>query len=267
MWLAVDAEGPGVRAWPLGVEAGGGAPLAAASLPDLLAGLPAPAEGLVIDGGAKAYDIALPSPLTALIRGDTSTGLQTLQVARPAGLARLVGGHRLARNAAQDANPRPWHACLCRADGATVWAHGAEGQIRRISVQPVEQVLSDLLRDLSGLDGAPGDGDDDLGFERGLSLTEAEGALAADLDRVVGEARSGRLKGEAVGANLAGVLIGHDATKGLRLGRPGSPVAVIGAGLTAQRYAIALGRFGVAVRRVDPDRALVAGAAFLSRRE
>jgi len=260
MWLAVDAEGPGVRAWPLGVQEGGG--LEAASLPDLLAGLPAPAEGLVVDGGAKAYDIALPAPLSALVRGDTSTGLQTLQVARPAGLARLVGGHSLARNPAQDANPRPWHACLCRPDGTTLWAHGAEGQIRRISVQPVEQVLRNLLRELGAQDG-----DDDLGFERGLSLTEAEGEPAADLDRVVGEARSGRLKGEAVGANLAGVLIGHDAARGLRLGRLGSPVAVVGTGLTAQRYAIALGRFGVAVRRIDPDRALVAGAAFFAQRE
>lgn len=262
MWLAVDAEGPGVRAWPLGVNGDGGEPIAAASLPALLAGLPTRPDGLVVEGGAKAYDIALPAPLAALVRGDTSTGLQTLQVARPAGLARLVGGHRLARNVAQDANPRPWHACLCRADGMTVWAHGAEGQIRGISVQPVEQVLRNLLRDLSG-----SDGDDDLGFERGLSLTEAEGERAADLDRVIGEARSGRLKGEAVGANLAGVLIGHDASQGLRLGRPGSPVAVVGAGLAAQRYAIALGRFGVAVRRIDPERALVAGAAFFAQRE
>ncbi len=259
MWLAVDAEGPGVRAWPLGVER---PPVAAPDLPALLVGLPAPPEGLVVDGGATAYDIALPAPLTALVRSDTSTGLQTLQVARPAGLARLVGGHRLARNVAQDANPRPWHACLCREDGVTVWAHGADGQIRRISVQPVDRTLQELLRDL-----AAKDGDDDLGFERGLSLTEAEGAPADDLERVIGEARSGRLQGEAVGANLAGVLIGHDAAQGLRLGRPGSPVAVVGAGLVAQRYAIALGRFGVAVRRIDPDRALVAGAGFLAHRK
>jgi len=251
MWLAVDAEGPGARAWSLD----GGGPVAGASLH-------AGAEGLVIDGGAKAYDIALPSPLSALIRSDTANGLQTLQVARPAGLARLVGGSRLARNPAQDANPRPWHACLCRGDGQTLWAYGAEGQLRRLSVQPVAQVLQEHLRSL-----AAEDGDDDLGFERGLSLTEAERDPEADLAQVIDEARSGRLKGEAVGANLAGVLIGHDATKGIRLGRPGQPVAVIGEGLLAQRYAIALGRFGVAVRRIDPVRALVAGAAFFAQRE
>ncbi|MBL8707449.1 MAG: 2-dehydro-3-deoxygalactonokinase [Rhodospirillales bacterium] len=255
MWFAVDAEGPGARAWPLDAGGDGGEPSAAASLP-------AGAEGLVIDGGAKAYDIALPVPLSGLVRSDTSTGPKTLQVARPAGLARLVGGQRLARNPAQDANPRPWHACLCRADGQTVWAYGAEGQLRRLSVQPVERVLRDLLREL-----AAADGDDDLGFERGLSLTEAERDPAADLAQVIDEARAGRLKGEAVGANLAGVLIGHDATNGIRLGRPGQPVAVIGAGLMAQRYAIALGRFGVAVRRIDPDRALVAGAAFFAQCE
>ena len=264
MWFAVDALGPGVRALPLGAD---GAPTSAASLPALLACLPAsapdgPPYGLVVDGGTNAYDIALPASLSALARSDTTDGLQTLQVARPAGLARLVGGHGLARNPAQDANPRPWHACLCRADGRTVWAYGAEGQLWRLSQQPVEEVLRNRLRDLSAEDG-----DDDLGFERGLSLTEAERDLEADLAQVVGEARSGRLTGEAVGANLAGVLIGHDAARGLRLGRLGAPVAVVGAGLTAQRYAIALGRFGVAVRRIDPDRALVAGAAFLAGRE
>lgn len=258
MWLAVDAGGPGVRAWSLD----GGDPIAAPDLPALLAGLPARPEGLVVDGGAKAYDIALPAPLMALARSDTSTGLQTLQVARPAGLARLVGGGRLARNAAQDANPRPWHACLCRPDGQTVWAHGAEGQIRRFYGRPVEEMVHTFLRELHATDG-----DDDLGFERGLSLTEAERDLAADLAEVKAEAKSGRLKGEAIGANLAGVLIGHDAAQGLRLGRLGAPVAVIGAGLTAQRYAIALGRFGVAVRRVDPARALIAGAAFFAQRE
>lgn len=264
MWLAVDAEGPGVRAWPLD---GGGEPIAAPDLAALLAGLPSAPEGLVIDGGAKAYDIALPVPLSALVHSDTSTGLQTLQLARPAGLARLVGGHRLARNATQDANPRPWHACLCRPDGQTLWAYGAEGQIRRLSVQPVERTLRAILAAKIAGNGAPLDGDDDLGFERGLSLTEAEGDPEGDLAQVIAEAKSGRLKGEAIGANLAGVLIGHDAMQGLRLGRPGSPVAVIGTGLTAQRYAIALGRFGVAVRRIDPGRALVAGAAFLAQRE
>ena len=258
MWLAVDAAGPGLRAWSLD----GGEPLAAPDLTALLAGLPTRPEGLVIEGGGRAYDITLPVPLSALVRRDTSDALQTLQVARPAGLARLVGGHRLARNPAQDENPRPWHACLCRPDGQTVWAYGAEGQLRRLSVQPVDRALQDRLRTLSATDG-----DDDLGFERGLSLTEAERDLDTDLAEIVAEAKSGRLKGEAVGANLAGVLIGHDAAQGLRLGKPGAPVAVIGDGLTAQRYAVALGRFGVAVRRIDPVRALVAGAAFFAGRE
>lgn len=255
MWFAVDAEGPGVRAWPLD----GGEPKAAPDLPAMLAARPA---GVVVEGGPDAYDITLPVPLSALVRGDTSDASQTLQVARPTGLARLVGGHRLARNPAQDANPRPWHACLCRADGQTVWAYGAEGQLRRFFVQPVDRVLQDRLRSLSAADG-----DDDLGFERGLSVTEAERDLDTDLAEIVAEANSGRLKGEAVGANLAGVLIGHDAARGLRLGRPGAPVAVVGDGLTAQRYAIALGRFGVAVRRIDPVRALIAGAAFFAGRE
>lgn len=264
MWLAVDAEGPGVRAWPF---ADAGAPIAAADLPALLAGLPAPPAGLVVEGGRGAYDIALPAPLSALARRDPSDGPETLQVARPAGLARLVGGHRLARNRAQDANPRPWHACLCRGDGQTVWAYGAEGQVRRLLVHPVEERLRARLAELQAAGLPAADGDDDLGFERGLSLTEAERDLDADLAAVTAEAQSGRLAGEAVGANLAGVLIGHDAARGLGLGKLGGPIAVIGAGLTAQRYAIALGRFGVAVRRIDPDRALVAGAAFLAARE
>src|SRR5262245_31815320 len=149
MWFAVDAEGSGVRAWPLA----GGEPTAARDLATLLAGLPARPEGLVVEGGAKAYDIALPAPLDGLVRRDTSDAPQTLQAARPAGLARLVGGHRLARNPAQDANPRPWHACLCRPDGQTVWAYGAEGQLRRLSVQPVERLLQDHLRTLAAEDG------------------------------------------------------------------------------------------------------------------
>jgi len=260
MWLAVDAAGPGLSAWPVAADGAAGPERRADDLRGLVADLATPPARIVVDGGARAYDIALPAPLTALARDDAWDGLQTLQLARPAGLARLLGAQRLAPAAQQ----RPWHACLCRADGQTIWAHGGDGKLLRWTASPVEERLHDLLRGDALRAAGAGDGDDDVGFERGLSLTESDGGLDADLARVLRDAESGRLRGEAVGANLAGVLVGHDAAMGLRLGRLGSPVAVIGEGLTAQRYAIALGRFGVAVRRLDPLRALIAGGGWLA---
>lgn len=259
MWLAVEADGPGVRAWPVGADGSPGPAIAAPDLDRAIAAAGTALRHSVTDGDPAADAITLPARLPVRGRVAAQTGPQRLQVPRPAGLASILGAHRLAHPSVAQ---RPWHACLCRADGTVLWAWGAEGELRRLSSNPVGQRLAELLRGEAARGAA--DGDDDLGFERGLSRTESAQDVGSDLDAVLAEAQSGRLLGEAVGANLAGVLIGHDATAGLRLGRPGAPVALVGEGLTAHRYGVALGRFGVAVRRIDPPRALVAGCAWIA---
>jgi hypothetical protein len=172
-----------------------------------------------------------------------------------AAVARIVGALELTRW--RDAPARGRLVGSCDADGRLAWIFARDGRIERLIATATGATLSDLLHRTKS--DSAGDEDDDVAFERGLSIAENARDLSSDLDRVMGEAAGGRIRGGAVGATFAGVLIGHDAARSLKLGRLGAPAVLVGAGMLADRYAIALGRFGVAVRRIDSVRALVAG--------
>lgn len=261
MWLAVDAAGPGIRAWPVGDDGAVGAPLAVKELGALPGGIPQ-----VVDGATAARAVAPPVGIDELraAPGVAQALLPRLgggEGAPAAGSARLVGALELA--GWRDAPARGRLVCLCREDGHVAWGYAREGQVERLSFAATGRTLADLLRRVAA--GDAGDEDDDVAFERGLGIAEDAKDQAGDIDRVLGEAASGRLRRGAVGANLAGVLVGHDAVRGLCLGRLGAPALLTGTGLLADRYAVALGRFGIAVRRIDPVRALVAGCGALGR--
>ncbi|MCC6468019.1 MAG: 2-dehydro-3-deoxygalactonokinase [Alphaproteobacteria bacterium] len=261
MWLAVDAAGQRICAWPVGADGPAQVPVAVERL-DLLPASPAP---VVIDGSPDAPVLACPFAIDSL-RGAVrhAGGRHVLPLLRDAGAeagaARLVGALELARW--RDAPARGRLVGICGADGAMRWGFARDGRIERLRATATGAALGDLLRRTTAQGAA--DEDDDVAFERGLSIAEDARDLEADLDRVMGEGGSGRLRGGAVGATLAGVLVGHDAAHGLRLCRLGAPVLLVGEGLLADRYATALGRFGVAARRFASLRALVAGCRLLA---
>ncbi len=258
MWLAVDAAGPGVRAWPVGADGGTGSPIAA----EALEAIGWESGPLVVDGAVTAPVQACPIAVGDLAARPDGDGrrlflprLGEAGAGAAIGAGRLVGA--LEAGGWRGAPARGRLVCCCGGDGTVAWAYAREGRIERLALTSTGRALSDLLGRCPA--GDAGDEDDDVAFERGLGIAEDAHNLGSDLERVLAEAANGRLRRGAVGATLAGVLIGHDAARGLRLGRLGAPVALVGAGLLADRHAIALGRFGVAVRRVDPLRALILG--------
>ena len=78
-------------------------------------------------------------------------------------------------------------------------------------------------------------------------------------------ARTGRLAGRLgsgdVAEHLSGTLIGHEIRSAIEAGRcaPGEPLAVVGTGALAERYARAADRFGIEAR-IDADDAGTRGA-------
>jgi len=276
MWLAVDADcGAGVRAWAVGGDDAPGAAFEAPDLPRALGRLAERPSCIVVDGAADAPVIGRPAGISdlaaavvrrrdggfpcALLPGLALDG-ETLK-----GSARLAGA--LIRMRAERPSGRGQHVCL--AGREVVWGYAAGGRVGRLRRTGTGGLLDRLL---SGeiVRGAGGeDEDDDVAFERGLSLSEDGGDPAPHLSQVLEEAKAGARRGGALGAMLAGVLVGADAAAGLKLGRLGGPVALVGPAdprhaLMAQRYATALGRFGVAVRRLDPLAALLAGCRALA---
>jgi hypothetical protein len=256
MWFAVDAAGPGLRAWPVGDDGSAGSPIDGAALDALEPGH-AP---VVVDGAGDAPVRACPVAIDDLAATAAAGHVRLPRLVDrtgryQVGIARLLGALELGRW--RDAPGRGRLVCSCGGDGKAGWAFARDGQILQFSVTPTGATLLELLRRASAGDAS--DEDDDVAYERGLSIAEDARDLEGDVQRVLGEAASGRLRRGAVGATLAGVLIGHDAVRGLGLGRVGAPAALVGTGLLADRYAIALGRFGIAVRRIDPVRALVQG--------
>ncbi|MCK6453270.1 MAG: 2-dehydro-3-deoxygalactonokinase [Alphaproteobacteria bacterium] len=173
------------------------------------------------------------------------------------GAARPIGALRLMRGPLPGA--RPLLICDCRADGSVAWVHCADGELRRFSVSPIGAALLDALDRLRPAVAGARDEDDDVAFERGLSLAEDGEDLEGGLGRAMARVTAGETQGAAAGALLAGVLIGHDCARGLRLGKLGGPMALVGSGLPAERYSVALSRFGVAVRRIAPGRAMREG--------
>jgi len=263
MWLAVDAAGPGIAAWPVDERGTMGEPIAAATL-DQLASRSAHFDKVVVDGAADARQRPCPVEPSAL-NGERRVLDAVPCLVLPAlvangitlrGIARAVGA--LGKGDAK----RPRLVCDCRRDGSVAWLHVAEGRIGRIAVATTGATLASALADLAKTGAA--DEDDDLAFERGLGIAEDARDLTADLQQALVLARDGHVRGGAVGAMLAGVLIGHDAAHGLRLGRLGGPVLLIGSGLMTERYAIALGRFGVAMRRLAPLDAFRQGCVALA---
>lgn len=255
MWLAADAAGASVAAWPVDAAGRPGPPVVAATLDGL-----APAGPVVVDGAAAAPVLRCPVAIDAIraVPGGRAFVVPFLEDGRAqgrTGAGRLVGALELGRW--RDGPERGRLVCACAADGIVAWAYAGQGRFQRLGVTAAGAALEDLLRRAAVPDAA--DEDDDVAFERGLTIARDARDLDGDLDRVLAQAQAGRLRRGAVGAALAGVLVGHDAARGLGLGRLGAPVLLVGAGLLADRYAIALGRFGVAVRRIDPLRALVAG--------
>jgi len=272
VWLAVDAgSAGGLRAWPVG---GGGAVVNAPDLSRLLALLTDQPDFIVVDGAGDATPVESPATIADLAAG---VARRDLAGASCAVLPRLVlggvalsGVARLAGALQQMQTERPaaraQHVCMIGRD--IEWAHAVEGRIGRLRRFPAAARLEALLGDAAVHDAGGVDEDDDVAFERGLSLVEDGGDMEPRIAEVLKEAASGARRGGALGAMLAGVLAGADTAMGLKMGRLGGPVALAGAldpgyALTAQRYATALGRFGVAVRRLDPLAGFMGGCRTL----
>jgi 2-keto-3-deoxy-galactonokinase len=275
VWLAVDAGGGGVRAWP--VDAGGapGAEIAAPDLAGVLARLAAMPDFAVVDGAADAPLVDRPAGIADLaaaavqrtVAGAPCAILPRLVLGGVAleGAARLAGA--LSQMHAERPAARAQHICLI--GSGVEWAHAAEGRVERLRRTGIGARLDALLRAASARSAGGVDEDDDVAFERGLSLSEDGGDPEPRIAAVLKEAASGARRGGALGAMLAGVLVGADAAMGLNLGRLGGPVALVGPAdprhaLMARRYAVALGRFGVAVRRLDPLASFLGGCRALA---
>jgi 2-keto-3-deoxy-galactonokinase len=276
MWLAVDAAGgAGVRAWAVGEPGVAGPAIEAPDLAQALARQsPAPSH-VVVDGSADAKQLDRPSGVADLAAATIHRRRDEIPCALlPAlaldgetveGTARLAGA--LALMQAGRPTARGQHVCLVGRD--VLWAHAAAGSIGRLRRTATGARLERLLADRAVREAGGEDEDDDVAFERGLSLCEDGGDPEPRIRQVLDQAASGARRGGALGAMLAGVLIGADAAAGLKLGRLGGPAALVGPAdprytLTAQRYATALGRFGVAVRRLDPLAAFLTGCRALA---
>lgn len=263
--LIVDAAGPGVTAWPADDDAWVGDPVSAGSVEAAIAQIAAGPLRICIDGAADAGVLCLPCAM-ASVRSTCRTGqvgahhlttfpaLEAEDGAVLRGVARALGAFRLVRGAGS--NSRPLLICDCRSDGSVAWLHVAEEQVQRVAVNPIARRLAELL---ARQPGDARDEDDDVAYERGLTLAEDGSDPEGDLDRALQRIAAGETQPAAAGALLAGVLIGHDCARGLRLGRLGGPMALVGSGLLAERYSVALARFGVAVRRIAPVRAIREG--------
>lgn len=276
MWLAVDAGGAGggIRAWPVGDDGIPGAPLTAPDLPGILAQLGARPDRAVLDGMGDAPSLAGPAGIVelaaAVVRRDLAGVACAILPWLALGGMTVDGTARLAGALRQMQIERPagrmQHVCTI---GPNVeWAYAVEGRIMRLRRFAAAARLESLLGDKAARDAGGVDEDDDVAFERGLSLSEDGGDSAPRIAEVLKEAASGARRGGALGAMLAGVLVGADAAMGLKMGRLGGPVALVGAldpryALMAQRYATALGRFGVAVRRLDPLACFIGGCRAL----
>jgi hypothetical protein len=255
MWLAVDAAGPDVIAWPIDDAGTAGEPIVASTIGQLASR----GTKIVVDGAADAPRRPCPVELTGL--GGERRGLDSIVLPALTGDGVTLRGIARAVAALGKTDPkRPRLVCDVRRDGSVAWLHVAENRIARIAVTTTGAALASALADLPGA----ADEDDDLAFERGLGIAEDARDPTGDQEQATALARDGHVRGGAVGAMLAGVLIGHDAARGLRLGRLGSPLLLVGAGLMADRYAIALGRFGVAMRRLAPLDAFRQGCAALA---
>jgi 2-keto-3-deoxy-galactonokinase len=278
MWLAVEVRGgAGVRVWPVGVDA---APGAAFDAPDLPGALARPAERpshVVLDGAADAPVLDRPAGIADLAAAAARrrVGGETPCVSLPGlaldgetlrGIARLAGA--LTQMQGERPGARGQHVCLTGRE--IVWAYAVGGRVARLRRAGTGARLERLLAGETVRGAGGEDEDDDVAFERGMSLGEDGGDPAPHIRQVLEEARSGARRGGAVGAMLAGVLVGAEAAAGLKLGRLDGPVALVGSAdphgaLMAQRYAIALGRFGVAVRRLDAVAAFLKGCQILAR--
>lgn len=270
MWLAVDVAGNVVRVWP--VDDGGslGEARDAADLAEAVACFGEKSRFAVIDGAAVSLTVQCPagiSELAAAIKESQVLGapchflpMLAAPGQAPAAVARAAGA--LAQ--LQSDRPAARTHLLCLIDGQTIWVHAESGRATRLARADVAVALQRALGRTEAAEAGAVDEDDDVGFERGLSLTESGGDPAGLIEQTLAEARIGGLRGGALGARLAGVLIGTDAAAGLRLGRLGGPVGLVGEGLRAHRYAIALGRFGVAVRRLEAVAAFVRGCQTLA---
>jgi 2-keto-3-deoxy-galactonokinase len=277
MWLAGEVRGgAGMRAWPVGEGAVPGAAFEAPDPPWALARLAERPSHVVLDGAADAPVLDRPASIAdlaaavvrrrdggvpfALLPGLALDG-ETLK-----GTARLAGA--LIQMQAERPAARGRHVCLIGREVA--WTYAVGGRIARLRRTGTGARLEQLLAGETVRGAGGEDEDDDVAFERGLSLGEDGGDPAPHIRQILEEARSGARRGGALGAMLAGVLIGADAAVGLGMGRPEGPVALVGPmdphwALMAQRYATALGRFGVAVRRLDAVAAFLKGCRTLAR--
>ncbi len=265
--LLVDAAGPGVVAWPADDGAWVGDAIAARSVQEAVARAGFEPLLVYVDGAPEAGTVGLPADPDRIMPACRShevggilhrllPAIDSADGAIRHGVARPIGALRLMRDRG---DARPLLVCDCRTDGAVAWVHCAEGQLRRFSATPTGAALRDALGRVRSAAADARDEDDDVSYERGLGLVQDGGDLAGDLGRAIERVNSGGTKGPAAGALLAGVLIGHDCARGLRLGRLGGPMALVGSGLLAERYSVALARFGVAARRIAPQRALREG--------
>ena len=277
MWLAVDAGGGaagGVRAWPVGGEGSAGAAISAPDLPAVLARLDARPEFAVLDGAEEAGALTVPCAIADLaeavlrrLGGVDCVILPRLKQdgAALGGVARLAGALRRMR--AERPAAKAGHVCVV--GRGVEWAHEADGRITGLRRFAAGERLAALLGQQPVKNAGGSDEDDDVAFERGLSLAGDGGDPSPAIAAVLKEAAAGERRGGALGAMLAGVLVGADAALGLKMGRLGGPIALVGPadprlGLMAQRYAVALGRFGVAVRCLDGVESFIGGCRALA---
>ena len=270
MWLAVDAAGGAVRAWPVGGDGNAGEARDASDLAEAVMAFGEKPGCAVIDGAAISLTVACPSgtpELSAAVKESQELGVPchflpmlSAPDQTPVAVARALGA--LAQLQAE--RPTAARHLVCIVDARATWVHAEGGRFARLSCRPIAAALQQALGRPEAAQAGATDEDDDVGFERGLSLTEASGDPGDAISQALARAAAGDWRGGALGAALAGALIGADAAKGLRLGRLGGPLGLVGDGLLAQRYAVALGRFGVAVRRLQPRAAFIRGCQTLA---
>lgn len=251
MWLAIDAARKPLRVWTVAGDDAGGAPVAVPDLEAAVERCPG-ATGAVIDG-APARQLDCPAGIGELRAAMTEARIGGVPCRSLPGLAGVGGVARIAGALAQMRKERPAAPShlICMIAEQSTWAHTEGDRVMRVVSSDLAAALAGALRIAHAADA-----DDDVAFERGLSLADDEKSAQELLD----EPRDAGARG----AILAGTLIGRDAATGLRVGPLRGPAALVGEGLLADRYAIALGRFGVAVRRLDPARTFVSGCRALA---
>jgi 2-dehydro-3-deoxygalactonokinase len=99
---------------------------------------------------------------------------------------------------------------------------------------------------------------DAASFEKGLDQAREGAPLSNALFSVRARVVSGSLDRQSARGVVSGLLVGAEFAAA---GRAGGPVVVLGSAALAGYYRQAAGRFGIAVRTIDPDAAYCAALA------